>query len=252
MARKTVGRLLLGLLVVGITGAIVYGFCSLIVVQVGSSGADPATGRVFLYESTGHGGRVIVRYVTHAFHLTSTISGYIAAITLGVPLAISLLVLFADTVRLLIPGRYEPANFELARYRKVAGIDGITEEGLRYVAEWRDFARRRSFFLCWVASLVLPLLLGLRVKFGISGVLGWIVALIVLTVWHRSFRCPRCGERFSGRRRAPVAPPFCTNCGLPKDAAPTTAVARDFDEWKKRAMAPAASATGRYRGRSRR
>jgi hypothetical protein len=231
--RKLVIRLLIGLLAVGVIAAIVYGLCGLIVLQAGTDAADPANGHVFVYQSTGRGGRVSTSYVTHAFHLTSMISGYIAAICLGPPLVGGLGFLFGDTVRLFIPARNERANLELARYRKSVGAEGVTEEGLSYVAAWRDLNRRLSVLLCLFVLVIIPALIRLPRQWAWMAMLAWVAGVVVLGLWQRAFRCPRCGERFQGKRRTRLAPPFCTHCGLPRDSYSTTAVSPDFADWKR-------------------
>jgi hypothetical protein len=208
--RKTALRLLGGLIVAGIAAAIVYVSISLIAL------APPQ------------------KPISPSLALTKTVSGYIAAICLG-PLAVAGLgLLLGDTVRLLIPARHERFNLELARYRKSVGIDSVTEDGLRYVTAWRDLSRRTSLLLCLFAIPIVPAVIRPPREWSIAVMMGWVVALIVLGLWQRAFPCPRCGERFHGTHRTRLAPPFCTNCGLPKDSAPTAAAARDFDEWKKR------------------
>jgi len=224
--------ILIALAVVGVIATLVYGLCHLIVLQTGAIVPEEATGKIHLYVTTGSRGRLIVHYVTHAFLLTSTISGWIAAILLGVPLAIGTLLVLADTLRLFIPGRYEPANRELARYRKAAG-DGVTEEGLRYVAKWRDFNRRRALPLLLILALLLVPVLGLQRELSASWMWIWIAALAAALIGQRLFRCPRCRERFSGKRNTRFAPPFCTSCGLPEGSPPTTAAHPDFAEWKR-------------------
>jgi hypothetical protein len=226
--RKAIVRLLLGVLVVGVAAAIVYGASALIVRASPNIPVSPPLA------------------------LTKTISGYLAALCLGPLAVLGLGLLLGDTVRLLVPARHERLNLELARYRQSVGTDGVTEEGLRYVSAWRDLHRRTSLLLCLFAVAIVPALVGLPRDWSMMAMMVWVVALVILVLWQRAFRCPRCGERFHGRQRTRLAPPFCVNCGLPKDAGPTTAVARDFDEWKKRAAAPAASATRRYGGRSQR
>lgn len=227
--RKTALRLLVGLIVAGIAAAIVYGSSSLIAL------APPQ------------------KPISPSLTLTRTVSGYIAAICLG-PLAVAGLgLLLGDTVRLLVPARHERFNLELARYRKSVGIDNVTEEGLRYVAAWRDHSRRTSLLLCLLIALGLVPLLGLRGQAGLNAVFGWCVLLVALVIWQRSFKCPRCDRPFHGRRYTRMAPPFCTHCGLPRDSTSTTAVAPSFPEWKKwNVSEPAGSATRRYRDRKRR
>lgn len=232
-ARKLVIRLLVGLLFVGVVAAIVYGLCGLIVLQTGTSGPDPDSGHIFVYESAGRGGRVSTSYVTRAFHLTSMISGYIAAICLGPPLLVGLCFLFGDTARLFIPARHERANLELARYRRSAGAEGASEDGLRYVSAWRDLNRRTSILLCLVTLLIVPALIHLPRQWSWMAMLAWAAGVVVLGLWQRAFRCPRCGELFSGTRRTRLAPPFCTHCGLPRDSYSTTAVSPDFTDWKR-------------------
>jgi hypothetical protein len=251
-SRKVLIRLLLCLLVVGVVAAIVYGLCGLAVLQAGTSGPDPASGHVFFYQSIGRGGRVTPYYVTRTFHLTSMISGIIAAICLGPPLIAGLGFLFGDTARLLIPARHERANLELARYRKAVGADGITEEGLRYVAAWRDLNRRSSLLFCLFVILIVPAMIHLPQPWGMVAMLAWAAGVVILGLWYRAFRCPRCGERFSGKKRTRLAPPFCASCGLPRDSCSTEAVSPDFDAWKQMNARAAASATSRYRVRRRR
>ena len=232
LPRKLVIRLLLSLLAVGIVAAIVYGLCGLIVLQAGMGGPDPASGHVFIYESTGRSGRVQVFYVTHGFHLTSMITGYIAAICLGSLLAAGLFLLFGDTARLFIPASYERANLELARYRLLAGSNGVTADGLRYVSAWRDLNRRKSRMLCLIALIIVPGLIELPRQWAWMATLAWLAAAVVLRSWRRAFRCPRCGEPFEGKRWRRSIPTFCVYCGLPRDSYSTTAVSPDFAEWK--------------------
>ena len=226
--RKIALRLVVGLLVIGVAAAIVYGASALV------ARASPHVA------------------VSASLAMTRTVSGYLAAICLGPLAVLGLGLLFGDTVRLLLPVRYERANLELARYRESVGADGVTEEGLRYVSAWRDLNRRTSLLLCLFVIPIVPALIGLPRAWSMAIMMGWVAALVVLGLWQRAFRCPRCGERFHGKHRTRLAPPFCVNCGLPKDSPPTAVVARDFEEWKKRTSAPAGSATSRYRGRSRR
>jgi hypothetical protein len=208
-SRKLVLRLLVSLLVVGLAGALVYGMCWLLVRQTAFGAPGPG------------------------LLATLQISGWVAALCLGLPMALGLGLLIGDTLRLLIPARYERANLELQRYRRSAGADGVTEEGLRYVARWRDLGRRTSLILCLIASLALVPLLRPRSEWAAPATLVWAAALGLLMLWQRAFRCPRCGERFHGKRAMRLAPPFCTSCGIAKDSAPTDAVAPGFTEWKK-------------------
>jgi len=227
--RKATLRLIVGLLAAGVAAAIVYGACALMV------RASPQLP------------------VSPSLALTKTVSGYIAAICLGPLSVLGLGLLFGDTARLLIPARHERFNLELARYRKSVGTDGITEEGLRYVAAWRDLSRRTSLLLSLIAIPVALALLRPSRDWSMAIMMGWVVALIGLGLWQRAFPCPRCGGRFHGKHRTRLAPPFCTQCGLPKDSGPTAAVAPDFEEWKKwNVSEPAGSATSRYGIRRRR
>ena len=88
--RKTGLRLIIGLLVVGVAAAIVYGASALIA------------------RATPH------IPVSSSLALTTTISGYLAAICLGPLAVLGLGLLFGDTARLLIPARHERFNLELA------------------------------------------------------------------------------------------------------------------------------------------
>ena len=171
-ARKITIRLLLSLLIAGAAAAVVYGFCALIVLQVGARSPDPASGQVFLYEISGRGGRTSNYYVTRTFHLISDMSGYIAAICLGLPLAAGLCFLIGETARLMIPARYERANTELSRYRKSVGTAAVTAEGLRYVSAWRDFHRRTSLMLSLIVVVIVVVLLGARSDWGVALILG--------------------------------------------------------------------------------
>jgi hypothetical protein len=207
--RKLALRLLSGLLVIGTGAAAVYGMSALIVHSSSPISANPSLA------------------------LTETVSAYVAALCLGPLLAVGLCVLLWHTVRLLIPARYERANLELARYRKSVGIDAVTAEGLRYVAAWRDLHRRDALLLCVIALVIVPALIHLPRDWSAIAAMGWAVVVVLLVVWQRSFPCPRCGKRFHGKHRTRFAPLFCTHCGLPRDSAPTTAVAPDFAEWKQ-------------------
>jgi hypothetical protein len=216
-SRKLALSLLLFLLIAGVVAATVYG--------LGRAGAIAA----------------------------SPVSAVIAVVCLGIPLAAGLCLLFGDTLRLLIPARYERFNLELARYRKSLGSEPPTEEGLRYVSAWRDLHRRVSLLLCLFALALVPALSRLPRAGAMIAMMVWAAAVVVLVVWQRAFRCPRCAERFQGERRTRLAPPFCTHCGLPRDSTSATAVSPEFDTWKQMsASTPAASATSRYKGRTRR
>ena len=215
--------------VAGAAAAVVYGFCALIVLQVGARSPDPASGHVFLYESSGRGGRITNYYVTRTFHLISMISGYIAAICLGLPTAAGLCFLIGTTARLMIPARYERANTELSRYRKSVGTAAVTAEGLRYVSAWRDFHRRTALMLSLIVVVIVVVLLGARSDWGVALILGSFVALALALLWQQAFRCPRCRQLFH-KRRTRAAPALCVSCGLPQDLPPTATVAASVTE----------------------
>jgi hypothetical protein len=73
-----------------------------------------------------------------------------------------------------------------------------------YAAPWADFRLRR-----WLLISGIPYLVFGPGSFGIS--LG---CFILLTWWAGGFRCPRCRERFAGRRLSLLLGRSCKSCGL--------------------------------------
>jgi hypothetical protein len=230
-------RTLLGFAVVGVAAMLVYVFCRVIVLQLGSSTPDPASGRIFAHEITGRGGRVWVRYVTHAFHLTSFVSGVIAAAIWGAAAVALLATTIGQTMRLLIPGHVAFANLEFTRYRR--SVAGVTAEGLSYVEAWRGLKLRRHLFtgasigglaLLIAYALAFP---GPRDWWTAGAFFTWLALTVITVTWMCDFKCPRCDEPFSGIAKKALLP-FCTNCGLAANSPPTDDVSPAFVEWKKR------------------
>jgi hypothetical protein len=233
-----IGRpVLIVLAVVGTLAALVYGFCSLGALQAASAHPDPASGRVFPYEQTHRDGTPHTVYVSRTFDLASRISGWIAGIFWGVTGAVLLLFLLGDSARLLLPNHMKFANVELARYRETAGPDGVTADGLRYVDGWRDYRRRTSLGSAWLLGGLVFLVLWLpteddRLLRTVVPIV-WIIGCVVAIGAMRTFRCPRCSERFSPSGWRATAPTFCTHCGLPAHSMKPDEVSPHFAEWRQ-------------------
>jgi hypothetical protein len=240
--------LLMGLALAGFIGLFVNAICDSTVRQHGFSMRDPISGHVIPIDT--HRGRNdphVTLYVTHDYQLTSKISEYIAVIGIGLPAIIVLLGMTGNLIRLLLPPSFLPANLELARYRSTVGENGITEEGLRYVAAWRDLKRRKlspvliigsmvafvAYVLVFTSSSSIPAQpLYLSRSLLILGFAAWALGALVLGLYLCAFKCPRCNERFAQNwGRSYLG--FCTQCGLPEYSPPTTEVSPQFLEWKK-------------------
>ncbi len=188
------------------------------------------------------GGTIRV-YVKSSFHWTSEISRVLASACLGFVAAAALAILFGATLRLLLPAGFEAANLELARYKQAVGPAGVTAEGLRYVTAWRDMRRRSylamSFLLGGFGLLMLTWAFFPEVEAEAKSsmpylVAAWFVLGMGSMIWAALSRCPRCGNRYSSKADEHETATFCTHCGLPLNSPPTTAVAPEFPNWKKR------------------
>jgi predicted RNA-binding Zn-ribbon protein involved in translation (DUF1610 family) len=235
--RRFLRPVLIALAVVGGAAALVYGLCLLSVFQLGSAHPDPDLGRIHPYERTHRDGTPYEVYVSRTVDLTSRISGWIAGTVWGVAGAALLVLLIGDGVRLLIPGRVAVANLELAHYRAIAGPDGMTAEGLRYVDAWRDFRRRTNLGFAWMLGGLVFLVVWLptetdrALRTGVA--IAWLIGSAIAMVAKVIFRCPRCGERFSSGRRRAQTPSFCTHCGLPAHSMRPDEVSPAFADWQR-------------------
>ena len=226
----------LWLAVVGAVALIVYGFCCLIVPEISHRVPNEATGHTHVYEMH-RGERTTVVYVKPSFHWTSEISRLLAIGCLGLVAAELLATILVQSLLQLLPDRFEALNSELAQYRQSVGPRGVAAEGLRYVAAWRDLKRRRALFALLFCGGVGMVLLAWAIDpvelFPIELVMVPMVLTVVPAIWTSFFRCPRCGNRYQSKAGYDEETKFCTHCGLPEDSPPTTAVAPDFEEWKK-------------------
>lgn len=230
--------ILIVLAVVGTLAALVYGLCSLGALQAASAQPDPASGRVFPYERTHRNGTPYTVYVTRNFDLVSKISGWVAGIFWGVAGALLLLVLVGDGARLLLPGHVAFANRELAAYRETAGAAGVTVDGLRTVDAWRDYRRRTSLGAAWLLGGLVFLVLWMPTEadpaLRSGAAIAWLLGCAIALVSMRTFRCPRCSERFSPGGLRFQAPTFCIHCGLPAHSMKPDEVSPHFADWQQR------------------
>jgi hypothetical protein len=227
---------LIVLAVVGAIAALVYGLCAIAAFQAASAHLDPASGRIFPYERTHRGGMPYTVYVTRTFDLTSRISGWIAGVICGAAGSVLLVVLAGDGLRLMIPGHVAFANRELAAYRATLGADGETAEGLRYVDAWRGFRRSASLGATWLLGGLVFLVLWLPTETDRTlrtvVPIVWIIGCVIAMNAMRTFRCPRCSERFSPSGWRTQTPAFCAHCGLPAHSMKPDEVSPHFADWK--------------------
>jgi hypothetical protein len=221
------------LMVVTAIAGFVWGVCWLVVRQPELATSSPAPGHPFPHDITDRHGTAQVVYVSRAIHLTSLVSGFIFDALLRLVVVVVLALTLGETMRLLIPGRVAFANRELARYRSQVGAGGVTAEGLRYVAAWRDMRRR-----VWLALSIL--LIGLVMtwtKWPVApgGVMlfSWLVASLLGALWTGNWQCPRCGGRYLLKGGFVQSIGFCSHCGLTQDSPPTADSHPGFAAWKR-------------------
>jgi hypothetical protein len=112
-----------------------------------------------------------------------------------------------------------PLGWDMAQYLVAAGRR--MNSRAQFAAVWRDYRRRRRWFLGAVLGgvLIAALLAALsnRLTLGIAAFWAfgapWIICVLVVAVRLQMFKCPRCHLPFSNGN------PFagnCLHCGLPK------------------------------------
>jgi hypothetical protein len=226
-------EILVWLMAVTAIAGFVWGVCWLVVRQPELVASSPTPGHPFPHDITDRSGTPQVVYVSRAIHMTSLVSGFIFDALLRLVVAVVLVVTLGETARLLIPGRVAFANREVARYRAQVGADGVTAEGLRYVAAWRDMWRRS----CLTLSILLLGLVMMWTKWpampGGFILFGWLITSFGGALWVGNWRCPRCGERYWMTRSFGGWLECCSHCGLIHGSGPTAESHPNFTAWKR-------------------
>ena len=95
-----------------------------------------------------------------------------------------------------------------------------------YAEAWKTYRRyRRAFWLVWICyvpviGLIAAVSQWLFHSFvpAMVAASGWMLLFLVVGVRYQTFRCPRCGEPFSGKwwYNMSFMARKCVRCGLPK------------------------------------
>ena len=86
-----------------------------------------------------------------------------------------------------------------------------------YQQQWRRYQWLRNGFIVALVIWATPVIpLGFDAR-DVAIFFGWSVPVTLLAVGLLKWKCPRCGNVFSGGRKHWILlPPKCVSCGLPK------------------------------------